>query len=150
MHCKHLKKFIKVIVNVGILIIIMLTMNMINRETVTRCNVKAPTDSIYFHISIDLTALCKCMFNFFHGLVILALFNVSWIWRSPPFEFVSFPYFLTSIAASVNKELYLTTMFHRLNFYYINKTLSLLLNHICGCSVTVSTNFCGRTDLDRL
>lgn len=76
-------------------------MYMIDRVAVTRRNVKTPTNPIYFHIAIDLTALRESMFELVKGFVILTLFNFSHLRYSPPFDSIGLLYFLASITTPV-------------------------------------------------
>jgi len=78
-------------------------MTVINRKADAWCDMKTATDSIHFHITVDLTALCEGMFEFLYGLVILTLFNIRWFWWSPLFTSIGLPYILAGIAASVDK-----------------------------------------------
>jgi len=78
-------------------------MNVIHGEAVTRRDMETSTNSIHFHITIDLTALGKGVFNFLHGFVILTLLDVGGFRRCPFFQPVSFPYFLAGVTTSANK-----------------------------------------------
>jgi len=78
-------------------------MNMIHGEAVTRRDMETSTDSIHFHVTIDLAALGKGMFDFLHGLVILTLLDVGGFRGCPFFQPVSFPYFLAGVTTSESK-----------------------------------------------
>jgi len=78
-------------------------MNIIDREADAWRDVKTTTDSINFHITVDLTALREGMLEFIHGLVILTLFNFSWIRRGPLFLSVGLPHILAGVATSADK-----------------------------------------------
>lgn len=66
---------------------------------------KTTTNSIHFHITVDLTALREGMLKFLHGLVILTLFNVSWIGWSPLLASIGLPYVFTGVATSATNEI---------------------------------------------
>lgn len=79
-------------------------MNVIHGEALAWRDMKTPTDSIHFHVTVDLAALRESVFELFHGLVVLALLDTSWIRRRPFFKPVGFSHFLAGVTASINKK----------------------------------------------
>lgn len=114
-------------------VLLELTMNVIDWETGAWRNVKTTTDSIHFHITVDLTALREGMLEFIHGFIILTLFNLSRIRWSPLFSSIGLPYILAGIATSVKKWNFMKCGFNR--FHLLNRKRKDTLKYLEWISV---------------
>lgn len=74
---------------------------MVDRVAVARCDVETTTDSVHFHITIDLAALCEGVFELVRRLVVLTLLDLSHVWHGPLFKSIGLSYLLTSITTPV-------------------------------------------------
>lgn len=74
---------------------------MVDRITVARRDMETTADSIHFHVTVDLAALCEGVFELVEGLVILTLLNFIHVRRGPRFDSIGLLHFLTGITTTV-------------------------------------------------